>query len=307
MSNLIPAGYPVINEFNAAVSPSTVHVTESAVACMFRRYLLNEAMSPFVWTAPDYWDMNYFKLVLYIRGNIAVLRTDKYGVIPQHCTLGGRNVFYGPKWALVANPLFTRSYQLDIGKDCALIRLQNDFGGIADLITMYGDLMALTVEAAGVNLLNSKLSYVFAAKKKADAETFKKLYDQIAAGNPAAVLDKDLLDDEGKLQYFMFNQDVGGNYIADKLLESLRDIRAEFLTKIGIPNANTGKRERLITDEVHANDFETQANAIQWLENLKKGCAEVERLYPGTGLSVDWRPEIKEVLSNGMAVNSEPV
>ena len=307
MSDLIPASYPVIDALNSAVSPSMVHVSESYVAQMFRRYLLNEAMAPFEWKAPENWDLCYFKLVLYIRGHIAVLRTDKYGVIPQHCTLGGRNVFYGPRWALVANPLFSRSYRLNIGEDCALLRLQNDFGGIADLVCMYGNLMALTVEAAGVNLLNSKLAYLFAAKKKAGAETFKKLYDKIASGEPAAFFDEDILDDQGKLQMFMFNQDIGSNYIADKLMASLRDIRAEFLTKIGIPNANTGKRERLITDEVHANDFETQANAIQWLENLKKGCAEVNRLYPDTNLSVDWRPEIKEVLTNGVSVDTDTV
>lgn len=115
--------------------------------------------------------------------------------------------------------------------------------------------------------MNSKLAYVFAAENKAMAETFKKLYDQIAAGNVAAVIDKQLFRDDGKANWQMFNQNVGQNYIADRVLSDMRKIEAMFCTDVGIPNANTDKKERLITDEVNANKVETRSSAISGWKN----------------------------------------
>ena len=293
MSNL-PAYYDALNAYNGTISPSTVHVKNTGLARFFKRYLLQEAMSVFEWDMPETWDKAYFLYVLYVIGYIGILDTDRFGVIPQHGGLGGYNVFYAPRYMLINNPLFKQTYQPVIGEDCAVLRLEPDYMGLYDLVDYYGDLMALTAEATGVNLLNSKLSFIFAADNKATAESFKALYDDIASGNPAAVADKKLLDDDGSLRVTMFQQNVGQNFIADRLLEVLRDIRCMFLTDIGIPNANTQKRERLISDEVNANNFETKSKCSLWLDELQKGCRKAEELFPGLRLRVDWRKELRE-------------
>lgn len=293
MSNL-PAYYDALNAYNGTISPSTVHVKNTGLARFFKRYLLQEAMSVFEWDMPETWDKAYFLYVLYVIGYIGILDTDRFGVIPQHGGLGGYNVFYAPRYMLINNPLFRETYRPVIGEDCAVLRLEPDYMGLYDLVDYYGDLMALTAEATGVNLLNSKLSFIFAADNKATAESFKALYDDIASGNPAAVADKKLLDDDGSLRVTMFQQNVGQNFIADRLLEVLRDIRCMFLTDIGIPNANTQKRERLISDEVNANNFETKSKCSLWLDELQKGCRKAEELFPGLRLRVDWRKELRE-------------
>lgn len=292
--SILPEYYETINAYNGVISPSTVHVKNTGLARFFKRYLLQEAMSVFEWDMPETWDRAYFLYVLYVMGYIAILDTDKYGVIPQHGSLGGYNVFYAPHYVLINNPLFNKTYQPVIGEDCALLRLEPDYFGLYDLVDYYGDLMALTAETAGVNLLNSKLSFVFAADNKAMAESFKALYDDVASGNPAAVADKNLLDDDGSLRVTMFQQNVGQNFIADRLLEVLRDIRCMFLTDIGIPNANTQKRERMIVDEVNANNFETKSKCALWLTELQKGCRQAEEMFPGLRLRVDWRKELRK-------------
>lgn len=293
MSDL-PAYYDALNGYNATISPSTVHIKNTALARFFKRYLVQEAFSVFEWEMPEAWDRAYFLYVLYVIGFIGIVETPDFGVIPQHGTLGGRNVFYAPAWLLVSNPLLPElsRRELTIDRDCTVLRLQPDYMGLYDIVDYYGDLMALAAETCGVNLLNSKLSFVFAAENKAAAESFKKLYDDIASGNPAAFADKNLFDDEGKLKATLFNQDVGGNFIAGELLDTLRQIRCSFLTDIGIPNANTQKRERLITDEVNANNFETKAKCAVWLDELQKGCRKASRMF-GIRLSVDWRKDLK--------------
>lgn len=288
-----PYDYNFINAYNSVVSPSTVHVKNTGLARFFKRYLLQEAYSVFDWTMPESWSKNYFLYVLYVIGFIGIIDTDKFGVIPQHGGLGGYNVFYQPRYMLINNPLFAGTLKPVIDEDCVCLRLQPDYMGLYDIVDYYGDLMALCAEAAGVNLLNSKLSFVFAAASKASAESLKKLYDNVASGQPAVFADKELFDDEGKLRVALFNQDVGANFITDRLLDTMRTIRCQFLTDIGIPNANTDKRERLITDEVNANNFETRAKCAVWLDELKKGCKKAREMF-GVDLDVDWRSDLKE-------------
>ena len=153
-----------------------------------------------------------------------------------------------------------------------------------------GDLMAMSLETAAINLLNSKLSYVFTADNKSAAESFKKLYDQIASGEPAAVVDKMLIGADGERRWELFTQNVGQNYITDKILNDMRTIENQFNTEIGIPNANTQKRERLITDEVNANNMETQSKVLLWLSTMRKGITKVNERY-GLNIAVNYRYE----------------
>ena len=252
-------------------------------------------MSVFDWKIPEAWDKAYVLYVLYVWGYIGIMRTDAYGVIPQHGTLGGRNLYYAPSKLLVSNPIFRKSYMLEIDQDCTVLRLQPDYCGLYDVVDFYGDLMALTAETAGVNLINSRLSFVFAAQNKAAAESFKALYDEIAEGNPASFADKKLFDDNGKLQVTMFNQDVSGSFIVPELLDCLQSIRCMFLTAVGIPNVNVLKQSGVNLAEVNANDFETKANCTLWLDELQKGCRKANMMFGEYGLdiAVDWREDLK--------------
>ena len=248
MYNGIPFPADYINAANSVISPSSVHCRNTSLSLYFQRYLLQKAMSVFKWEMPPEWSKNYTLYTLYCWGFFAVVNTDRYGVIPQACGLRGYDVFYQPTNAIITNPLLSGTLEPRIGLQCELVRLQPDYGGIMDIVTYYADMLALCAESVGMNLVNSKLAYVFAAENKAMAETFKKLYDQIAAGNVAAVIDKQLFRDDGKANWQMFNQNVGQNYIADQVLSDMRKIEAMFCTDVGIPNANTDKKERLITD-----------------------------------------------------------
>ena len=295
----IPYSYDYINAEVSASSPSTVHCANTKLSHYFRRYLLQKAMSLYKWKMPETWSKNYFLYVLYCWGFLAVVNTDKFGVIPQACTLTGYNVFYQPTNALITNPLLRGILEPRIGSECTLIKLQPDYGGIMDIVGYYADMLALCAESAGINLINSHLAYVFFSQNKAGAETFKKMYDKIASGDPMVVIDKSLMRDDGKSAWDTFSQDVGKNYIVDKIISDMRKIESQFDTDIGIPNANTDKRERLITDEVNANNVETVTKSALWLEQLQESCAQAREMF-GIDLSVDWRfpPNLEGGVSN---------
>ena len=265
-----------------------MHSSDTWLQWYFRRYLLQKAIAVFKWDLPKLWAKNYFLYVLYCWGYIAVVNTDKFGVICQACSLSGYDLYYQPNKATIANPLLRGILNPVIDKQCTLIRLQPDYGGIMDKINFYADMLALSAETAGTNLFNSKLSYVFAANSKSAAESSKKMYDKVASGEPVVVIDKDLFNEDGSPNWLMFNQDLKGSYIAGDIMEDMRKWELKFCSDLGIPNSNTDKKERLIVPEVESNNVEVKLWADLALESLKESCKKTEDMF-GIKISVDWR------------------
>lgn len=282
-----PFYYNHLNAVNGLINPSTVHVSNTTLARFYRKYLLQKAISRFDFTIPDTWAKNYFLYVLFCYGTLAVFNTDRFGVICQGCGLSGYDVFYQPTKAVVTNPLINGK-ELKIGRQCELLYLQPGYSGIMDIVTYYGDLMALASQAAGYNLLNSRLAYVFASKNKTMAESFKSMTDKVLAGDPAVVVDKQLLDNNGDLSMFYFSNKLKENFITPELLNVLRDLEIKFDNEIGIPNQNESLRERQNVDQVHMNDFETQAKCLLWLDTMKDCISKINRMF-NINLSVKLR------------------
>lgn len=306
-----PFDYQTLNYYNAQRSPSTVHVKNTRLRKYFRKYLFQKAISVFKWNLPEEWDKDYFLYTLYGMGYIAVVDTDQYGVICQGGALGGYNLYYRPSYIIITNPLLKETMTCSIDrrtegptdraltstsdKECVLIKLMPDYSSIMDIVGYYADQMALASESMGINLLNVKSGTVFGAENKAKAESFKKMYDMLSDGDPAVVIDKQLLDDQGKPVWFPFTQNVKESYVVSDMLSDMRKIEAMFCTDIGIPNANTDKRERLITDEVNANNVETSSRCEMWLEEIRKGLTKANSKYK-LNLSVDWRVKPEETM-----------
>lgn len=289
MVNILPVLYDQKNIYNAQINPSTVHASNTALSAFFQRYLMLKLFSRYDFTLPEDWDYDYFRYVLFTMGYIGVMQTDKYGVICQHGTVSGYNVYYRPSRLLVSNPALRRTYDLRIGEDCEIIKLSPDWRGAYDLIQLYADQMAVCMEAFGVNAINSKFAFVFAADNKAMAETMKKMFDQISSGQPASfVSDKQLFDDEGNPRWQLFVNNLKQNYVGNDLLQSLTTIEHKFNTLIGFNNANTDKKERLNSDEVNANNEEVRSISSLWLEEMTDSMEKTNEMF-GLNLSVKLR------------------
>lgn len=284
------------NRFLSALTPNSVQLRDNINFAFFSRYLAQKALSVFKWKIPETWDSDYVQSVLYRDGYICIVNTPEFGVIPQECTLGGLNLYYEPRYALVTNPVIPslrgQELLIDYGyadANCVVIKLTPDYAGISDLIIHYAEKLALASQGVETNLINSKLAYVFAAEDNSTATAFKKMFQKIVTGDPAVFVDKKLFDENGEPRWSTFTQNLQQNYIAGDIISDLRKIEAEFDTKIGIANANTDKKERLISDEVNANNEETTCLSDLWLDNLQDGIDRVKTRYPGTEISVERR------------------
>lgn len=277
------------NIFEAAFLPP-VKGLNNATARYFRKYLFQKMLSAFDWTIPETWNRDYFLYVLFGWGYIAVLDSGAagFGIIPQRCGISGYNVFYMPNRALVHNPLLPEIGELKIHENCTVLHVNPNFTPVMDIIDYYAVKLAMVTADIESNLFNNKLSYVFAVSNQTAANSFKKLYDQIAQGNPAVILDKDLLKEDGSKTWETFQQNLKQNYIVSDLLEDYRRIENDFCTKVGIPASNTEKRERMSVEEVTRNDIETDSLIDGWLRRLQDDVDETNKLF-NIGLAVKKR------------------
>ena len=286
----MPIPFDVINLINSCYSPNSVVKRNNYSYNFYCRYLYDKLKAVFKFSLPETFGEELFKNALFANGYVTILPSDEFGLLAQWGVGGGYTVNYTPRFVLVANPLLPEisGKELIIDEDCAVIRLNGEWSGVLDLVSYYAEKMALASQAVDTNLINTKIAYIFAAKDKAQAQTFKKALDRIYDGEPAVILDKSLFDEEGKPAWNAFTQKPKDIYLVSDLLNDLAKIEDEFDTRIGIPNANTDKRERLITDEVNANNVETAILADDWLEHIRAGCDRVREMY-GAEITVDWR------------------
>ena len=282
-----------------------MHSQENATTWYFRRYLIQKIISVFEFKRiPDEWSKDYFLYNLFLYGFVAIVNTDKFGVIPQHCSLYGYDVFYRPTNVNIANPLLRGNLTPRIGTECALIRMQPDYGSCWDIVAYYADLLSLCTESLAVNLVNSKLAYVFACEDKTVAESFKKMYDQMNEGNPAVFADKKLFKDDGEPAWDSFQNNLKQNYIAKDILEDMTKIDARFCTEIGIPNVNMAKESGVTDNEVEANNLDTKSKAALWLETIRDGLEVANNMFD-LNITVDFR--FKSEVSGNVAVDNGDV
>lgn len=118
-----------INQYESMQQPDMVHLTNTADYHMFFRYFLQRVISGIVFNGfPTVWDIDFFNTVLFLKGNVAIIKSTQFDVIPQIAEPYGFNIFYEPTDMIVANPYFSsidnKSYT--IGKDCEVVKLTPD-------------------------------------------------------------------------------------------------------------------------------------------------------------------------------------
>lgn len=236
---------------------------------------------------PDEWDYDYMLTNLFIHGYIAITDTSA-GVVPLRCGITGIDIFDHPTRAIFANAVlgnFERNlYGDNPATDCALVKIQYDFMGVMPIVDRYAALLALCDNSIAVNLRNSKVAFIGLVSSKQQAATFEKMYRDIDSGKPAVYAKKG----DGLTTDDIYYNHVRETYIANDVQLLKQSIKNDFLTEVGLNNANTDKRERLIVDEVNANNDEVQANVQHWIDNIREGLKRANALF-GLDLSVKLR------------------
>lgn len=269
----------LLNQFFAR-KPKDVDGVANTSAMYYRMKLLKLILQRFEFDGlPETWDSDYFLEHLFLDGVICITDTSA-GVLALKTGVTGIGIFDQPTECIIVNPVLGQMRRT-INEDCALIKIQLDYQGVGWILNRYSTMLAMCDSSIAVNLLNTKATFVFGATSKAQAETFKAIFDKISMGEPAVFTSE---NNTTLIKEQMFTMPAKENFIADDVQLLKRKIINEFLTDIGISNANTDKRERLVTDEVNANNDEIVANIQHWYDNINEGLNKANELF-GLNLS----------------------
>ena len=146
------------------------------------------------------------------------------------------------------------------------------------------------VEATiNVNLLAQKTPVLIEGDTKTIL-TLKNVYMQYSGNTPFIF---------GNKQYDLSNRlsvlKTDAPYLIDKLTLHKHEIINECLTFLGINNANTDKKERLITDEVNSNNQLINYYLNCFYKTRKQACDEINKKY-GLNISIKINDDVLDLL-----------
>lgn len=269
--------------------PTEVSGIENIASAYYFTYLLRLVKGIFEIKVPDYWDEDFLINTLLLNGVFGVFEHNSLP-LAMNCQPYGVNMFYRPTEFNIANPVLG-TFSKKIGIDGELVYLEEDptvsgaYRTVRPLLTKYAYQLAACDKTIDQSLMNSGVAAIFSASSKKAAESFRAMYDDISQGKPAVFIDAELGLGSGTSRNLQYTP-AKDNYICDKIQIEKRCIIEEFLTAIGVNNANISKRERLNSDEVNSNNDELLVSTEVWRRNLKHCMDSVHKLYPGLDFSI---------------------
>lgn len=306
-----PINYEKINIGAGFYNPSPVKAYNNDVFEFWFRALFQRATSTQILTVP--WDgpvRDFLYYCLFRFGFVPVFERAEFGFTFNPGTLYGYDWYYQFTHSLVTNPALGESLDLEIGKDCEILKLTPDYCGVFDVIGYYAEKLSSIDNAVNMSIINSKLAYLVGAKNKAAAEALKKIFDNINKGNPAVFFDKKILmDDDTDTDPFVFlDRHVKESYVLTDQLRDFQTILNDFDCEIGIPTIPYQKKERMVTSEAESRVIDAQSRSIVWFECLKESMQVINDHY-GTDLQVELRyadPEMKAGEENERNEGDDP-
>lgn len=226
---------------------------------------------------------------LYERGYEAVVMDKELGLLCLPCSgIGAPNVYGEHVRYKVHGFGYCKEYK---AKDIVVIE-NNKLRLPTDEAVLYFVNQLFDIRRTiDVNVKQLKLQTLFTANDK-NVLTVKKILDEIDEYNHAVIVDSSLA-----IEDIVKAIPTGVKPLTTELTDLYHDVLNEGLTYFGINNANTDKRERLITDEVNSNNQFIDSCAQMFFESRKKGWDAVNEKF-GTNVTVKLRNVQKEVTKN---------
>lgn len=241
------------------------------------------ALARFEWEGvPNKIPARYIEQVLYDYGRVLFFRDPNLGFMCLKCTPSAHfNAYHEPiKWVVVAAHYEKSGVEIS-ADESVLIRNNYDVLPTDWTIRLFAHRLYETDRAIEINVNAQKTPILLLCDEK-QRLTIKNLYKQYKGNEPVIYGDKDLSRDA------ITSVKTDAPYVADKLMKYKHDTWNEAMSFLGIENSNTDKRERLITEEVTANNESTQMAAAVMLLTRQEAAAQINEMF-GTNITVKLR------------------
>ena len=251
---------------------------------------------------PENIALNYFRFWLFHYGSIGLIYTNKFGWMAGNYGVSEVDMYYQPRQLTFSNPFLDDVKIGIVGVNSCIIKLFDDFSGFKPFIRRTAVKLAECDKAMHINLMTSSMGKLLGAPNKKIANTLKEALGDLTFGKPYVTINSSDLE---AINVNQLVSELGSEFIADKLQELKRTYVNEFLSLVGVNNANLNKRERLNSDEVNANNDEIQAIPTLVLEDNLKPSLEFASKLTGEEFSVELRGDDKMLEATNRLLGGE--
>lgn len=221
-------------------------------------------------------------------GYIVYFNDPMRGELLLPANITGYNVYNEPNSIMATGLGYT--YQVNI-KDCCLYVDSIQGEPFMTIMQEYAIKMTKLNTLIEEHMQQLKHPYVFGCTEETKLQA-KMLFAKLKKKDVEPLfLDKTL---EQTQQVGINALDLRVPYMLTDLLNDLQTLENKYNTLIGMNNANTTKRERLITDEVNSNNEIIKYNIEKELKKRQMFCDKVNKKF-NTNLSVELNVQPEEV------------
>lgn len=216
-------------------------------------------------------------------GFCGVFHKDKLGLITLDGGLSGVDQYYRPTTFVYAQPV-VGSGELKINDKCVIIyNTQSDVispYGFRELIMRYARLLSDVDASIDINLINSRATKLNSVADDNTAKVVNNAMQAIEAGENYTINQQSLIDRWTPKEWNTAHPET-----IEKLISAKQSILNAFLEEIGVKSINE-KRERMITDEITADNQLLMVNTDDLLYKRKQGIKAVNEMF-GTNIEVE--------------------
>ena len=247
------------------------------------------AVNGFRWkNLPPEIDERYLEMILCFNGRGIFFKDDVIGYAALEMSSEGEYDIYNipQRRKAYGNNGYFRD---DLTPDDSVI-IYNNYTRSPEILTirLYARRLAEIDRAIDINIRTQKTTKILKCAEE-ERLTYQNLLAKYDGGTPFILGSKNLAT-LGDIETL----DLTTPYIADKLQLQKRQVFNEVLTYFGIENANTEKRERLITDEITSNMGGVAISRNSRMNARKQACTEINRVF-GLNVSVEFEGVIDEI------------
>lgn len=209
-------------------------------------------------------------------GFCGIFNSDKYGITACDGGLSGVDQYYRPTTFTYAQPAIGSGVKT-INDDCVIIyNTQSDVVqpyGFRELIMRYARLLADVDASVDINLINSRATKLNSVADDNTAKVVNNAMQALESGESYTINQESLIDRWQPKDWNTAHPDT-----LEKLLNAKQSILNAFLEEIGVKSINE-KRERMITNEVSADNQLLMVNTDDLLYKRKQGVKAVNDMF----------------------------
>ena len=250
------------------------------------------AISLFTWKGLDdiagFGASHFIEESLYRYGKACIVKDDEIGIKALNVTAAGKlNIYYLPVKVNAFSTGYNKIYDFD---DVVYIMNNELQKPTQETLRLFAQRLYETERTSDVNLQAQKTPVLIEGDKNV-LLTLKNPYMQYSGNMPVIYGNKNF-DVSSKLNVLR----TDAPYIVDKLEDHKHNLWNDCMTFLGINNANTSKKERLVTSEVESNDQLINYYLNCFYKTRKKACDILNEKF-GTDVQIVLNKEVVDLLA----------